>query len=61
MPIIRSIKDLNDISNTTILYISLDTYEGALCVGHWIWECALFLPHIKEIQKEMPNQIKILL
>lgn len=38
------------------VYISLDTTEGE-CVGHWMWECALFLPYLKEIQ--LP--IKILL
>ena len=32
------------------VYISLDTSEGE-CVGHWMWECALFLPYLKEIQK----------
>ena len=34
----------------SFVYISLDTTEGE-CVGHWMWECALFLPYLKEIQK----------
>jgi hypothetical protein len=33
----------------SFIYISLDTAEGD-CVGHWIWECALFLPYLKQIQ-----------
>jgi len=36
MPIIRSIENIKNISNTAIVYISLDTTEGGLCVGHWI-------------------------
>ena len=33
----------------SFVYISLDTAEGE-CVGHWMWECALFLPYIKNIK-----------
>jgi len=57
---------LRNISNSytediSFVYISLDTIEGASCVGHWIWECALFLPSIKQWQKEQIRPIKILL
>lgn len=37
-------------NNPSFVYISFDTTEGE-CVGHWMWECALFLPYLKEIQK----------
>jgi len=43
---------------TQFAYISLDCNEG-MCVGHWIWECAFFLPAIKELRKKLP--LKILL
>jgi hypothetical protein len=42
------------------VYIALDCTEGS-CVGHWIWECALFLPAIKLLQTQLPHKIKILL
>jgi len=42
------------------IYISLDTVEGE-SVGHWIIECAVFLPHIKDLQKESKIPFKILL
>lgn len=41
-------------------YMSLDTAEGS-CVGHWTWECVLFLPYIKHLQKTLPYTLKILL
>jgi hypothetical protein len=49
-------------NNNTIqhVYVSLDTAEGS-CVGHWLWECALFLPYIKDLQKTLPYTLKILL
>lgn len=50
-------------NNTTYplhVYVSLDTTESS-CVGHWIWECALFLPYIKHLQKTLSYTVKILL
>jgi hypothetical protein len=49
-----------NISTPTYVYVSLDTADG-LCVGHWLWECALFLPYIKDLQKTLPYKLKILL
>jgi hypothetical protein len=46
---------------TPFIYVSMDTAEGTGCVGHWIWECALFLPYIKDIQKKTTIPLKILL
>ena len=60
MPIIRELDELKSMNDISILYISLDVTEGG-CVGHWIWECALFLPHIKNIQNELLKPIKIIL
>jgi hypothetical protein len=55
------IRTMNTSTNAPFIYVSLDTTEGTACVGHWIWECALFLPYIKDIQKNTPMPIKILL
>jgi len=41
-------------------YVSLDTTEGSDCVGHWLWECAIFLPYIKDISKNTTTSLKIL-
>ena len=41
-------------------YVSLDTTEGSDCVGHWLWECAIFLPYIKDISKNTTTPLKIL-
>jgi hypothetical protein len=57
---IRIIKNTSR-DNPEFIYVSLDTTEGSSCVGHWIWECALFLPHIKELQSKSKIQFKILL
>jgi hypothetical protein len=58
MELIRSI---NTTTDTPFIYVSMDTAEGTGCVGHWIWECALFLPYIKDIQKKTTIPLKILL
>ena len=58
---IRIINKCTSSNNPEFIYISLDTTEGSSCVGHWIWECALFLPHIKELQKDTKIPFKILL
>jgi hypothetical protein len=42
-------------------YVALDNAEGSSCVGHWFWECALFLPDIQQLQKTLPYKLKILL
>jgi len=55
------IRTINTTTNAPFIYVSLDTTEGMGCVGHWIWECALFLPYIKDIQKNTSTPIKILL
>lgn len=54
---------INDIPNpdeNTSYYCILDTSEGSDCFGHWIHECALFLPFVKELRAEYPT-MKILL
>ena len=48
-------------NNPEFIYISLDTIEGSSCVGHWLWECALFLPYIVQLQKDCKIPFKILL
>jgi hypothetical protein len=58
MELIRTIHTTTD---TPFIYVSMDTTEGEGCVGHWIWECALFLPYIKDIQKKTTKPLKILL
>lgn len=58
MELIRSI---NTSTERAFIYVSMDTAEGRACVGHWIWECALFLPYIKDIQKKTTIPLKILL
>lgn len=56
--IVNTNPNIDDIS---FIYLSLDTKEGSNCVGHWIWECGLFLPLIKDLQKKSNFPIKILL
>lgn len=55
------IRTINTTTETPFIYVSMDTAEGTGCVGHWIWECALFLPYIKDIQKKITIPLKILL
>jgi len=55
------IRTINTSTETPFIYVSMDTAEGKTCVGHWIWECALFLPYIKDIQKKTTIPLKILL
>jgi len=61
MSLLRKQDTLKTVTDVSFVYISLDTQEGSDCVGHWIWECSLFLPYIKELQKELSVPIKILL
>ncbi len=42
------------------VYCSLDTMEGNRCFGHWVVECAIFLPYIKILKKEYPD-LKVIL
>ena len=48
-----------DISGLPV-FCSLDTREGSDCFGHWIHECATFLPKILKLKTYYPD-IKILL
>lgn len=50
-----------NIHDINFINFSLDTIEGSNCVGHWIWECGLFLPLIKDLQINSTIPIKILL
>lgn len=61
MELIRIINKNTTNINQEFIYVSLDTTEGSNCVGHWIWECALFLPRIKELQSKSKIPFKILL
>lgn len=51
----------NEPSSNSVVYISLDTVEGRSCVGHWIWECGLFLPYIDDLRRNLTVPLKILL
>ena len=53
-----SLRHIGTSNKNSVSYVSLDTEEGG-CVGHWIWECALFLPYIKDLQRE--KTVKIVL
>jgi hypothetical protein len=59
--VMERIRTMNTTTNANVIYVSLDTTEGKGCVGHWIWECALFLPYIKDIQNKTSTPLKILL
>ena len=48
-----------DVSGLPV-FCSLDTTEGSDCFGHWIHECATFLPKILKLKSYYPG-IKILL
>lgn len=61
MDLIRIVNTVTSSNNPPWIYISLDTVEGSSSVGHWIWECALFLPYIKTLQKDTKIPFKILL
>ena len=61
MTLLRKENTLKTVTDVSFVYVSLDTIEGSDCVGHWIWECSLFLPYIKELQRELSVPIKILL
>ncbi len=52
--------DINIPNNETTYYCILDTREGSDCFGHWIHECALFLPFVQTLREIYPT-LKILL
>ena len=58
MDLFRIIDNCKSKDRPSFIYISLDTIEGSSSVGHWIWECSLFLPYIKDLVK---TPFKILL
>lgn len=58
--VIDTINTFTNNNTITHAYVSLDTAEGS-CVGHWIYESAIFLPYIKHLQKTLPYTLKILL
>ena len=63
MEYINYINYINNIKSDTpppFSYVSLDTTEGSDCVGHWLWECAIFLPYIKELSQNTTIPLKIL-
>ena len=43
------------------VYVSLDSFEGSICAGHWIGECGILIPHIIELKKHINKPLKILL
>lgn len=50
-----------DHKDSEYAYVCLDTVEGSECFGHWMYECALFLPYIDIISKELGKPLKIVL
>lgn len=54
------IKDVDEPNKTTTYYCILDSKEGSDCFGHWIHECALFLPYVQVLRNRHPT-LKILL
>jgi hypothetical protein len=42
-------------------HVCLDTAEGSDCFGHWMYECALFLPYLVNVSKEIGKPLKIVL
>lgn len=53
-------KDIETPNENTTYYCILDTMEGSDCFGHWIHECALFLPYVQVLRNSYPK-LKILL
>lgn len=54
------ISDISHPNENTSYYCILDSREGSDCFGHWIHECALFLPFVKQLREQYPT-LKILL
>jgi hypothetical protein len=55
------VNTMKETSDVPFVYCILDTTEGSSCFGHWMWECAIFVPYIKSLQAECTKKIKILL
>jgi len=47
-------------TNDIDTYLVLDSLEGKECVGHWLWECSIYVPFFKELQTIYPS-LKILM
>ena len=47
-------------TNDIDIYLVLDSLEGKECVGHWLWECSIYVQFFKELQTIYPS-IKILM
>jgi len=47
-------------TNDADTYLVLDSFEGKDCIGHWIWECGLYVQFFKELQTIYPS-LKILM
>jgi hypothetical protein len=45
----------------SVRYLLLDSIEGKDCFGHWMIECALFLPYLDALRAHSPLPLKILL
>lgn len=54
------IRAINTTTDAPFIYVSMDTAEGG-CFGHWMWEVAIFLPHIRDLRKKEARPLKILL
>lgn len=54
------VKDISQPDDPPAYYCILDSREGSDCFGHWIHECALFLPYVQVLRKRHPT-LKILL
>jgi capsular polysaccharide biosynthesis protein len=42
-------------NNPKHIYCLLDTKDASDCVGHWIWECAIFLPYVQTLRRILAN------
>ena len=47
-------------SDDTSIYLVLDSLEGRECVGHWLWECSIYVPFFKRLQMIYPT-LKLLM
>ena len=54
------ITDIDVPNDLTSYLVCLDTAEGYDCVGHWMFECATYLPNILKLKNTYPS-LKILL
>lgn len=47
--------DNSDISGEPLIQCLLDTKEGSDCFGHWMYECAIFLPYVNALKELYPS------